>query len=157
MSLLRPRSQRLSTVTLSASLLLALSSAATVATASEPMQLRTDRTEVRGTHEVESGNYQAGIQKLQATLLRTSKAQGRAPILNNLCVAYIATQDLDNAFDYCEQAVQNGRNLSVAYNNRGVLKVVTGQPGEGIADLHLANIYSHDVGVAKSNLARLAD
>ncbi|MDM3871402.1 hypothetical protein QSV34_08545 [Porticoccus sp. W117] len=102
------------------------------------MQLRTSDREVHGTREVEAGNYDAGIAKLHKALENTGSSLRRAPILNNLCVAYVASGQLENAQAYCDLAVESGFEQSVAHNNRGVLNFVLGNFDASVKDLETA-------------------
>lgn len=142
---------------LAASLLATLSAGSTTANAGEPMRLKTSDFEVHGTRDIESGQYAAGIEKLQIALARSSTRMNRAPILNNLCVAYVATAEYDSASTYCDLAIESGYDLDLAYNNRGVLKYTVGNVEDGIRDLDFATKLATGYGVATGNLARALD
>lgn len=154
MSQKRPCSTTALTNTLAASVLATLSFGLTTANAAELMRLKTSDFEVHGTRDIESGQYAAGIEKLEIALARSGTRMGRAPILNNLCVAYVATANYDSANTYCDLAVESGYELDLAYNNRGVLKYTVGNVEEGIRDLDFASKLARGYGVAKGNLAR---
>jgi hypothetical protein len=125
--------------------------------AAQNLQLRTADREVYGTREIESGDYAAGIKKLELALERTVTRPGRAAILTNLCVAYVATQDLQSAGTYCQLAVDNGYDLDLAYNNRGVMNYIAGDVEAGIQDFELASKLGLGYGVATRNLDLLVD
>ncbi len=161
MSLFRLRSNKVLSSTnislLASGMLFVLSTGLTQAIAAERLQLKTADREVRGTREIESGNYAVGIEKLETALSQTATRQDRAPILINLCVAYVATRDLDRADSYCQMAVDNGYNLDLAYNNRGVMNYTAGNIEAGILDFDLASKLAHGYGVAPKNLALVTD
>ncbi len=148
-----PTRSRLKLILAGISTALTLALAGTVA-ADAPLKLRTHDIEVDGTREVEAGSYQAGIAKLEAALEQKVSLQNKEAILNNLCVAYIAIEDFGNAEYYCDQAVLHSKR-GLAYNNRGVLKVATGQLVDGIRDFHMAKAVGFSHGTAKANLAQL--
>jgi tetratricopeptide (TPR) repeat protein len=142
---------------LTAAVLIALATGLNPAYGAQHLQLKTDDREVYGTREIESGDYVAGIEKLEVALARTVTRYDRAPILNNLCVAYVATRDLETAATFCQKAVDNGYNLDLAYNNRGVMNYVAGNIQASIQDFDLAAKLGLGYGVATRNLALLAD
>ncbi len=61
--------------------------------------------DVNGVREIEQGDFAKGIARTKATLARTSVSVNRLPLLNNLCVAYVAVGDLDSAKAHCNEAV----------------------------------------------------
>ena len=140
-----------------AAAVIALAGVLSPAYAAQNLQLKTSNREVYGTREVESGDYAAGIEKLEVALARTVTRHNRAPILNNLCVAYVATRDMESAGTYCQLAVENGRNLDLAYNNRGVMNYVAGNIEASMQDFDLAVKLGLGYGVATKNLAHLTD
>lgn len=84
-------------------------------------KLRTTVEDVYGVQDVENGDYSSGIRKLNAQLARTSIASMQAPLHTNLCVAHIATGNLEAAQTHCEKAVEQSGNKSIALNNLAVL------------------------------------
>ena len=140
-----------------ATAVIALAGTMNSAYAAQKLQLKTSDREVYGTREIESGAYAAGIEKLELALARAGTRHRRAPILNNLCVAYVAIQDMESADIYCQLAVENGYNLDLAYNNRGVMNYVAGNIEACVQDLDLAVKLGLGYGVAKKNLAQLVD
>jgi tetratricopeptide (TPR) repeat protein len=157
MSQQRPRPTTAFTNILAASVLAALSTGLTTANAAEPMRLKTSDREVYGTRDIESGQYVAGIEKLEIALARSATRLDRGPVLNNLCVAYVAIAEYDSASTYCDLAVETGYDLDVAYNNRGVLNYTVGNVEDGIRDLEFATKLAKGYGVSKGNLARALD
>lgn len=124
------------------------------ATASTAIELKTADREIPGTREIEAGNYAAGIAKLERALNRPNHSVGRAPALINLCVAFVATQQLERAARYCDAAVANGISLELAYNNRAVLKLVRGDLQAAVADLEKAALLKPGTNVVQRNLDR---
>ncbi len=122
---------------------------------SDALEIRTSDQEVWGTREVESGDYAKGIEKLKTRLNPSGVSNFQAPILINLCVAYTATHDYENATRFCNRAIDNGSNLGLAYNNRGVLHYLTGNVDASIADFEKAGELVLRYGIAKRNLARV--
>ena len=152
MSMSRLRNNILSNNT-TAALLIALAFPVSTAIAASGLQLKTDDREVYGTREVEAGEYAAGIAKLEIALQRTGARVEKSPILNNLCVAYVATGELEKADTHCRMAVDTGYNLSLAYNNRGVMNYVAGDIEASIRDFDLSVKLGYGYGVATENLA----
>ena len=126
------------------------------ATADTAIELRTADTEVPGAREVEAGEYRAGIAKLERALSRPNHAFGRAPALINLCVAFVATGELDRAAEACDAAVANGASLELAYNNRAVLHLLRGDSQAAMADLRAADRAKPGTAVVQRNLDRTA-
>lgn len=153
MPMTRPRNNNILSTT--AALLIALAFPVGSASAATGLQLKTDDREVYGTREVEAGDYAAGIAKLETALKRTGTRLEKAPILNNLCVAYVATGELEKANSYCQMAVEDGYDLDLAYNNRGVMNYAAGDVEASIRDFDLAVKLGHGYGVATKNLALL--
>jgi len=110
-----------------------------VALAGEPFALQTHKTEVYGTRDLESGDYDKAIIKLERWHRWAGNSQQlRAPVLINLCVAYTAKREFAAAEAFCDAAVENGRTLAVAYNNRGVMNAGRGDYLAAVADFESA-------------------
>ncbi|WP_420933843.1 tetratricopeptide repeat protein [Alteromonas sp. A081] len=105
-------------LTLAATLLFATTA---LAQTNNIYKLRTTLEDVYGVQEVENGNYSDGIRKLNAQLARTTVMTKQAPLHTNLCVAHIATGNLEAAQSHCEKAVNQSGNKSIALNNLAVL------------------------------------
>ncbi len=108
--------------------------------ASGTLQLKTSIEDVNGVRDIEAGKYPAGIRKLQALLNKTSVAGNRRPLLTNLCVAYIATEQLNEAQRICDEAIHKGTSRAsiIALNNRAVLHYLRGNVALAMADLQTA-------------------
>ena len=107
--------------------------------ATESFQLKTSIKDVNGVREIEQGNYAEGIARTKAALARTTVSVSRLPLVNNLCVAYVAVGDLQNAKPYCDEAVAINANDVYALNNRAVMNCLADNTPACIADLTLAN------------------
>ncbi len=127
----------------------------TAAAAEGAFEVTTAEREVYGTRAVEAGDFDAGIAKLLKALEIAGDLQSqRAPALINLCAAYTAQRDFQNARNYCDEAVSNGRLLGVAYNNRAVLSVATGNLELALEDFRESIRNRGALAVAGRNLAR---
>ena len=90
------------------------------------MQLKTSTEEVIGVREIEKGNYQDGIRKTQAALNLTTVSSQRAPLVNNLCVAHIALDNLSDAEQFCNESVNSNKAKTIALSNRAVFHFLNG-------------------------------
>lgn len=124
------------------------------AAASTAMEFATAKQEVPGTRDIEAGNFDAGIAKLERALSRANHALDRAPALVNLCVALAVTNQLDRAAEYCDAAIANGVSLELAYNNRAVLNLMRGDSQAAIADLEKAALLKPGAKIVQRNLDR---
>ena len=121
------------------------------------LQLKTSVEDVNGVREIESGNYNAGIRKTEAALAKTTIDSRRAPLLNNLCVAHVASGNVASAASACDQAVKTANNKAIALNNRAIFKCANGEPAACHQDLKQANdLASHNRLISK-NFALIAD
>ncbi|GGF54415.1 hypothetical protein [Alteromonas lipolytica] len=107
--------------------------------ASETFHLKTSFKDVNGVREIEQGNYVEGIARTKAALARTTVGVSRLPLLNNLCVAYVAMGDLESAKAPCDEAVEVSNNDVFALNNRAVMHCLADNTPACIADLTQAN------------------
>lgn len=105
---------------------------------SEQLALKTSVAEVNGVREIESGQFEKGIRRSKASLEKSSTITLRKPLLDNLCVAHVAINDMEQAKQYCDAAVNTGKATSLSYNNRAVLHYVTGNLQASIEDLDTA-------------------
>jgi tetratricopeptide (TPR) repeat protein len=130
-----------------------------VANAEGPFEISMHDVEVYGTRDLESGNYERAIERLERALARTGTASSRrAPLLTNLCVAYTMTRNLEAAEKYCDEAVDTHRDLGLAYNNRGVASIARGDYVSACADFAAALDERGGGGsVKRNNLHRCVD
>jgi hypothetical protein len=90
----------------------------------EQINLRIAFEDVQGAEELESGDFDRGI-SITSTQLEQEDAAYRGRLLTNLCGAYVASRALSKARQTCELAVRSEQSPA-AYNNRGVLRTLTG-------------------------------
>ena len=148
----------LRTITLS---LLALGLAGNALAAGQ-FRMQTSDAEVYGTRAIERGDYTEAADQLDLALELAGDARMmRAPVLNNLCVAFTMKSELDQAAAYCDEYVTNGRELNIAFNNRGVVAAAQGNYADAVANFEAALDENPSDVVARDNLRlaqrRLAD
>jgi hypothetical protein len=56
-----------------------------------------------------------------------------------LCVAHLAINDMEQANQYCQAAVNTGRASAISYNNRAVMHYVLGNFKASLEDLNAAS------------------
>jgi hypothetical protein len=125
---------------------------ATDVSASLPLKVKTSVAEVIGVREIESGNFEHGIRKSKAGLAKTSTSSLRKPLLDNLCVAHLAIQDMEQANQYCNAAVNTGKASSISYNNRAVMHYVLGNVEASLEDLDAASQFGNYQSMVEGNL-----
>jgi hypothetical protein len=109
------------------------------ATAGSQLMVKTSVAEVIGVREIESGKMEQGIRKSKAALAKTSMASLRKPFLDNLCVAHLAINNIEQASQYCQAAVNTGKATAISYNNRAVMHHVSGNLEASLEDLDTAS------------------
>ena len=107
-------------------------------TAGSELMVKTSVAEVIGVREIESGKFDQGIRKSKAALAKTSNMSLRKPLLDNLCVAHLAINNMQQANQYCQAAVNTGKASAVSYNNRAVMHYVLGNLEASLEDLDTA-------------------
>ncbi|MFT6269134.1 MAG: hypothetical protein ACJAVV_001958 [Alphaproteobacteria bacterium] len=125
---------------------------ATDTTAASRLMVKTSIAEVIGVREIESGKFEQGIRKSKAGLAKTSNASLRKPILDNLCVAHLAINDVEQASRYCHAAVNTGKASAISYNNRAVMHYVLGDVAASLEDLDEASRFSNFQSMVGANL-----
>jgi tetratricopeptide (TPR) repeat protein len=121
---------------------LSQASATDVASGSR-LLVKTSVAEVIGVREIEEGKFEQGIRKSKAGLAKTSIASLRKPLLDNLCVAYLAIEDMQQANEYCNAAVNTGKASVISYNNRAIMHYVLGNVDASLEDLDAAKTFSN--------------
>ncbi|MFQ3237201.1 MAG: hypothetical protein ACI9C4_002781 [Paraglaciecola sp.] len=111
---------------------------ANTATSGSRLMVKTSVAEVIGVREIESGKFEQGIRKSKAGLAKTSTASLRKPLLDNLCVAHLAINDMQQANEYCHGAINTGKASTISYNNRAVMHYVLGNIEASLEDLDAA-------------------
>lgn len=125
------------------------------AIAAETFEMRAHPADIHGVHDLESGKIDRAIKRLRASLLKAGYSKGRrAPALIDLCVAYTMKRDLESATKYCDEAVDNGWNKTLARNNRGVLNAIKGDYMAAHVDFETAVRDNPRWTVAQNNLDR---
>lgn len=120
--------------------------------AGSKLMIKTSVAEVIGVREIESGEFAQGIRKSKAALAKTSIASLRKPFLDNLCVAYLATDNMQLANEYCNAAVNTGKASVISYNNRAMMHYVSSNLEESLEDLDAAGRFSNFQKMVGSNL-----
>lgn len=90
----------------------------------ETFPFRVAYDDVPGADEIESGNLASAIEVLEAQT-NARETQNRSAVLATLCGAYVLSASLDKANETCDAAVALSPS-KMAYNNRGVLRVHSG-------------------------------
>lgn len=118
---------------------------ATAAHAQQGDQLELILTTAPGVFEIEVGQIDAGIQRLERS---RNLSNLKAPVSINLCAAYILKRDFEQAEASCDHAVRSnpvvggtnwlGSDSDAAYNNRGVLRALRGDFVGAISDFRQA-------------------
>jgi hypothetical protein len=125
---------------------------ATDATVVSQLTLKTSIAEVNGVREIESGKLQQGIRKSKAALAKTSTGSLRKPLLDNLCVAHIAINNMEQANQYCQAAVNTGKGSVISYNNRAVMHYILGDLEASLEDLDAASSFGRFQNMVANNL-----
>jgi len=125
---------------------------ATDATAGSQLKVKTSVAEVIGVREIESGKFELGIRKSEAALAKTSTSSLRKPLLDNLCVAHLAINNMQQANQYCQAAVNTGKASAISYNNRAVMHHILGNLEASIEDLEAASKLSFFQNMVAGNL-----
>ena len=100
-----------------------------------PYEVRAGFPRVPGADELESGQIDQAIAKLEAQLgVQQHERQGS--VLTTLCAAYIVKGNLESAMGTCDAAVESRQRT--AYNNRGVLRALQGDFAGADADFAMS-------------------
>lgn len=91
----------------------------------EELVMSTITSDVPGTNEILDGNYSEGIRQSEG-YVNASYNLRKAAARNNLCVAYTALKQFEDATKWCDAAIEVGRRVSVTKNNRAVLAYLMG-------------------------------
>ena len=125
---------------------------ATGVTVGSQLIVKTSVAEVIGVREIESGKLEQGIRKSKAALAKTSTMSLRKPLLDNLCVAHLAINDMEQANQYCQDAVKTGKASAISYNNRAVMHYVLGNVKASLEDLDAAGSQGRFQNMVAANL-----
>lgn len=116
------------------------------------LTVKTSVAEVIGVREIESGKFEQGIRKSKAALTKTSNMSLRKPFLDNLCVAHLAINNMEQATQYCKAAVNTVKASAISYNNRAVMHYVLGNVQASLDDLDAASQHRRFQNMVASNL-----
>ena len=97
----------------------------TATAAAESWELRPAAAPSPGTLEIEAGRPDDAILIL-IPALDAANGRSRLAILENLCVAYALKQEYGTALQYCNRAAADGAASATTFNNRGVVRAVSG-------------------------------
>jgi len=131
---------------------LALGSTTTLAK-DNVIHMMTMPTAVRGTEDIERGNIAAAIRKSERET-ESTLASRRAAAFTNLCIGHAKRGDLATALEYCDQSVDQGRDLWMAYVNRGAVHYLMGNYSSSVSDLERAKALRSTATEVRNNLAR---
>lgn len=121
-------------------------------TAGSRLLVKTSLAEVIGVREIESGKFEQGIRKSKAGLAKTSVSSLRQPLLDNLCVAHLAINDMQQASQFCHAAVNTGKGSAISYNNRAVMHYVSGNLAASLEDLDAASDFGNFQSLVEGNM-----
>jgi tetratricopeptide (TPR) repeat protein len=121
----------------------------------ESFEIQIHETEVSGTRDLEAGNYQKALERLEKTLTSGSRMahSKKIAVLSNLCLAYTMVGRYQAASDSCEQAIATGWSASLAYNNRGILNIAQGNYAAAIGDFRKGSTKGSGRRISAKNLA----
>lgn len=102
-----------------------LLSFASAPASAEELIMGTIASDVSGTNDILDGDYLAGIRKSKRYVDTASNVR-RVAARTNLCVAYTATRQYDDAVKWCDAAIEVNRRAWVTKNNRAVLAYLMG-------------------------------
>ena len=100
-------------------------------------ELHTAAANAPGSLQIESGQFDSAIAVLVAAQVN-SPDQASALVLNNLCLAYLLKHHYVTAMEFCDMALAQPIVAREAYNARGVLHALRGNPARALADLEIA-------------------
>jgi Flp pilus assembly protein TadD len=133
----------------------ALSAGITLAANADPFELKTHSMDVRGVRDIENGDYERGIARLQSQLgPRPRVPSVEVPILIDLCAGYVMANELEKATRVCDRAANSKWYTGLAYNNRGVLNIAKGRYETAIRDFEMALQTGGPRTVVERNLTR---
>jgi tetratricopeptide (TPR) repeat protein len=92
----------------------------------------------QGADQIRMRQYDEGIRLTTLGLVQASSTNERAAALSNLCAAYAAKGNPDQAIDYCTQSIALREDNWRAYSNRSYAYYLKGRYKEAHDDLDLA-------------------
>lgn len=95
-------------------------------------------SEVVGAAQIEAGQIDEAIRLLEEAL-ELGAGKGGSKLAANLCVAHALNMDYSEALHYCSEAAADPDAGPAAFNNRGVVRAVTGDNLGAFRDLRRAS------------------
>jgi tetratricopeptide (TPR) repeat protein len=92
----------------------------------------------QGADQIRMRQYDEGIRLTSLGLVQATSINERAAALSNLCAAYAAKGNAEQAIDYCTQSIALREDNWRAYSNRSYAYYLKGLYREAHADLDLA-------------------
>ena len=92
----------------------------------------------QGAEQIRLRQYDEGIRLTSIGLVQASSNNERAAALSNLCAAYAAKGNAEQAIDYCTQSIALREDNWRAYSNRSYAYYLKGQYREANQDLDIA-------------------
>jgi tetratricopeptide (TPR) repeat protein len=117
------------------------------------VHMMTAPTAVRGTLEIENGQYDKAIQE-SLKVVGSSSPRTRAAAFANLCIGHAQRGEYAKALEFCDLGVAEDRYATIAYVNRGAVHYLLGNHTNSIADLEQALQRNSYLTEARNNLAR---
>ena len=100
-------------------------------------ELRPVEGDAVGTELIAAGRIEEAIQVLASALQRGTGGDGAA-LRANLCIAYALKLEYSIAMRYCDQATVHPQAGATSFNNRGVVRAVTGDERGAARDFRRA-------------------
>jgi tetratricopeptide (TPR) repeat protein len=100
--------------------------------------LGTNEFLAQGAEQIRIRQYDEGIRLTSLGLAQATSVNERAAALSNLCAAYAAKGNADQAIDYCTQSIALREDNWRAYSNRSYAYYLKGRYHEAHADLDIA-------------------
>ncbi len=125
-------------------------------TSAETFELRMAHEAVPGARDIERGNVEQGIRRLEHAHKR-SRAVARGAIATDLCAAFIMQREWQPAEVWCDRAVHESSHNAdgAAHNNRGVLRTIQGEYGAAVEDFtQAAKLRNYKVGESSALASR---
>lgn len=120
-------------------LMLALGFALTGTAQAGSLRMQLSDSGAYGERALLNGDYAEAARRLEYALELAGEARSlRAPILNDLCIAYTLLGQTERALARCDAAVAAGRDRGRALNNRAVARIAAGDVDGAAADLRAA-------------------
>jgi len=91
-----------------------------------------------GAEQIRMRQYDEGIRLTNLGLAQAASVNERAAALSNLCAAYAAKGNADQAIDYCTQSIALREDNWRAYSNRSYAYYLKGRYREAHEDLDVA-------------------